>query len=182
MGHLRETFPVIEDLATGEGQSLHTAIAGQTAAGKNGLSAFSFKDSSGNFVHPMLTSEGKVPVDFAGAGVPKSASSEGEIAGSTSLTLIAEVNLTVSKTYGKMYASISCFRETVAYLIQTDDVTETILGAVIVGPGNYSGVIDLGVTEIVAGASGDQKLSLKAKNTDKLSDFLGHVACLEFAA
>lgn len=181
MSHLRETFPVLENLATGEGEVLHSARAGETAAGKNGLSGFVFKDSSGNFVHPMLTPEGKVAVDFEGAGVAKKASSGGEIPGALTLTTIAEIDLTPSKTYGKISAKGSCFKEAIFYLVQVDDATETILGHGIVGAGDYSTMIDLGISEIVSGATGTQKLILKAKNLTKTSDFLGHVACLEFA-
>lgn len=181
MSHLRETFPVLENLATGAGEVLHTANAGETAAGKKGLSAFSFKDSSGNFVHPMLTPEGKVPVDFEGAGIALHNSPAAEIAGSATLVTVAEVSLNTSKTYGKILAQGSCFKESLFYLYQLDDVTETLLGSCIVGPGNYNGEIDLGLAEVVSGASGTQKIILKAKNLDKLSDFLGHVSCLEFA-
>lgn len=181
MSHLRETFPVLENLSSGEGEVLHSAIAGQTAAGKTGLSAFAFKDSAGNFVHPQLTPEGKIAVDLEGAGVAKKASSAGEITGSLSLTTIAEISLTASKTYGRIKAQGSCFKEAIYYLVQVDDATETIIGHGIVGAGDYNCEIDMGIAEIVAGASGTQKLILKAKNLVKTSDFLGHVSCLEFA-
>lgn len=181
MSHLRETFPVLENIATGTGEVLHMALAGETAAGKNGLSAFTFKDSAGNFVHPMLTPEGKIAVDLEGAGVAKTASSEGEIAGALTLVDIAEISLTAGKTYGRISAQGSCFKEAIFYLVQVDDATETIVGHGIVGAGGYNCEINIGIGEIVAGAAGTQKLILKAKNLVKVSDFLGHVSCLEFA-
>lgn len=181
MSHLRETFPILENLATGEGEVANTAVAGQTAAGKNGISAFAFKDSSGNFVHPQLTPEGKIAVDLEGAGVSKKDSSEGEIVGSLTLTTLAEIDLTASKTYGRISARGSCFKEAIFYLVQLDDVTETIIGHGMVGAGEYNTKIDMGIAEVVAGATGTQKLILKAKNLAKISDFLGDVACLEFA-
>lgn len=181
MAHLRETFPVLENLASGEGEVLNTAVAGQTAAGKNGLSAFAFKDSAGNFVHPTLTPEGKIAVDLEGSGVAKTASSEGEIAGSLTITDVAEIDLTASKTYGRISAQGSCFKEAIFYLVQINDAVETIIGHALVGAGSYSEGIDLGIGEIVAGATGTQKLVLRAKNLVKTSDFLGHVSCLEFS-
>lgn len=181
MSHLRETFPVLENIATGTGEVLHMALAGETAAGKNALSAFAFKDSSGNFVHPTLTPEGKISVDLEGAGIAKTASSEGEIAGALTLTDIAEIPLTAGKTYGRISAQGSCFKEAIFYLVQVDDATETIIGHGIVGAGGYNCKIDIGIGEIVAGAAGTQKIVLKAKNLVKVSDFLGHVSCLEFA-
>jgi hypothetical protein len=181
MSHLRETFPILENLATGEGEVAHLALAGATAAGKNGLSAFAFKDSAGNFVHPTLTPEGKLSVDLEGAGIAKTASSDGEIAGALTLVTICEIDLTADKTYGRISAMLSCFKEAIAYLVQVDDATETIIGHAVVGAGDYNGKIDLGIAEIVAGSTGTQKLILKAKNLTKVSDFLGHVSCLEFA-
>lgn len=181
MSHLRETFPILENYATGDGEVAHTAVAGELVAGKNGIQAFGFKTHDGKFVLPTLTPEGKIQVDLEGAGIAKTASSEGEIAGSLTLTTIAEIALTAGKTYGRINAQLSCFKEAIAYLVQVDDATETIIGHAIVGAGDYNGKIDLGIGEIVAGASGTQKLILKAKNTVKVSDFLGHVSCLEFA-
>lgn len=181
MSHIRETFPILENFTTDEGEVAHLAKAGEAVANKNGLSAFAFKTHDGNFVHPTLTPEGKVPVDFEGAGVSKKDSSEGEIAGSLTLTTIAEIALTASKTYGRISARGSCFKEAIFYLVQQDDVTETIIGHGMVGAGDYNTRIDMGTAEIVAGATGTQKLILKAKNLNKVSDFLGDVACLEFA-
>lgn len=181
MSHLRETFPILENFATGEGEVAHLAKAGEAVANKNSISAFSFKTHDGNFVHPTLTPEGKIQVDLEGAGIAKTASSEGEIAGSLTLTTIAEISLTASKTYGRINAQLSCFKEAIAYLVQVDDVTETIIGHAMVGAGAYNGKIEIGIGEIVTGATGTQKLVLKAKNLVKTSDFLGHVSCLEFA-
>jgi hypothetical protein len=181
MSHLRETFPILENLATGEGEVAHLALAGATAAGKNGLSAFAFKDSSGNFVHPQLTPEGKIAVDLEGAGIALTASSEGEVTGSLTLTDICEIDLVASKTYGRITAQLSCFKEAIVYLVQIDDAVETIIGHAIVGAGDYNGKIDLGIGEIVSGATGTQQIVLRAKNTNKASDFLGHVSCLQFA-
>lgn len=181
MSHLRETFPILENFTTSEGEVAHLAKAGEAVANKNGLSAFAFKTHDGNFVHPTLTPEGKVPVDFEGAGISKKASSEGEITGALTLTTIAEIDLTADKTYGKIKAQGSCFKEAIFYLIQQNDATEKIIGHGVVGAGDYNCEIDMGSGEVVAGATGTQKLILKAKNLVKTSDFLGHVVCLEFA-
>lgn len=178
MAHVRESFPILED-ASGEGTAVRQIIAGDSTAAKNGLLGFSFKDSSGNAVLPTLTPEGKVPVDFEGAGVPKDAA--GSVAGSLTQVLVCEVALNTSKTHGKIHANISCFREAVFELIQLDDVTSTVIGRGIVGPGQYSFKIDLGAKEIISGASGTQKLQLKALNLQKASDLAGDIACLEFA-
>lgn len=181
MAHIRESFPILEDAVTKVGEALHKSQNGDASAGKVGLTGWVFKDSNGNLVHPTLTPEGKLPVDFQGAGVPKSASSNGEVTGALTLTTICEVDLTADKTYGKISARGSCFKEAIFYLVQVDDATENIIGHCIVGAGAYSAPIDLGATEFTAGSTGTQKLILKAKNLTKESDFLGSLACLEFA-
>ena len=182
MAHIRESFPVLEDATTKEGVALHKSENGDASAGKTGLTAWTFKDASGNLVHPQLNSEGAIVVTSEGAGVPKSGTSDGEVPGSLTLVTVAEVALTISKTHGKIHAHGSCFKETIFYLIQQDDATEVILSSFIVGPGQYSFNADLKSTEFSSGASGTQKLILKAKNLSKASDFLGDISCMEFAA
>jgi hypothetical protein len=181
MAHIRESFPILEDAVTKVGEALHKTQNGDASAGKVGSTTWAFKDSSGNMVHPQLTPEGKLPVDFQGAGVSKSATSDGEVAGSLTLVDICEIALTADKTYGKIHFNSSCFKEAIFYLIQVDDAVETIISHSIVGAGQYSSSIHLGEKEIVAGSTGTQKLILKAKNLSKESDFLGDIACLEFA-
>jgi len=181
MAHIRESFPMLEDAVTKVGEALHKSQNGDASAGKVGLTGWVFKDSSGNLVHPTLNTEGKLPVTFEGAGIPKSATSNGEIAGALTLTTVCEVALSASKTHGKIHANGSCFKETIYYLIKLDDVVETIISSFIVGPGQYSFNADLGSAEFSSGATGTQKLILKAKNLNKESDFLGDISCLEFA-
>ncbi len=180
MAHLREYFPVVADFASDEGLALHAIQSGVAPSTRNGIIGFSFKDASGNVVLPQLNSEGKIPVTMEGAGVPKSANDL--VAGSLTETLVCEVALATSKTYGRIKASGSCFRETIYRLIALDDVTENDLGMFIVGPGEFSFDLSLGETEFASGASGTQKLQLKAINLQKVSDIIGQISCLEFAA
>jgi hypothetical protein len=180
MAHEREAFPILENPSQ-QGATLSKSENGDSSAGKVGLTSWVFKDSAGNLVHPQLTTEGKLQVTSEGAGVPKAAASVAEIPGSLTLTTIAEVALTPSKTHGKIHANLSCFKETIAYLTITDDVTVTRIGSIILGPGQYSFHLDLGNKEFVTGATGTQKITLQAKNAFKTSDFLGDISCLEFA-
>lgn len=180
MGHLRETFPVLENAATGVGEVLHMVTEGAAPTAKQALIGFSFKDSAGNVVLPQLTSEGKIAVDFEGAGTSLSGSSNGEVAGALSLVTVCDITLGAAKTYGKIHANVCCFKETLCYLIWLDDTTETIIGHALLGPGQYSAIIDLKIKEVVTGAVGTQQFILKAKNLVKISDIMGDMACLEF--
>lgn len=180
-GDVRETFPITEDATTGAGLNPTSRVEGDAAAAMKGLIGFAFKDSSGNVILPQLTSEGKLPVDFASAGVPKSAQCGTAVAGSLTQVLVCEVALTISKTYGKISARGACFREAIFQLIQLNDVTSTVLDEFIVGPGQFSYEIQMGALEILTGGTGTQKLQLKAKNLDKASDFRGSLSALEYA-
>lgn len=182
MAHTRESFPVLEDALTKEGVALHKSQNGDASAGKVGATVWAFKDANGNLVHPQLNSEGALVVSSEGAGIPKSAESDGEVAGALTLTDICEVSLNASKTYGSIHANGSCFKESLFYLVQVNDISEVIIGSFIVGPGQYSFHLDLKKKEFSSGATGTQKLVLKAKNLSKESDFLGDIACLELPA
>lgn len=181
MAHVRESFPMLEDAITKEGEALHKSQNGDASAGKVGATVWAFKDSAGNLVHPMLNTEGALVVTSDGSGIPKQASSLGEIAGSLTLATVCEIALTPSKTHGKIKGNGSCFKEAIFYIIQENDAASTILAAFIVGPGHYSFECDLGTSELVSGATGTQKLQLRAKNLNKASDFLGNISCIEYA-
>lgn len=181
MSDLREVFPVLVDEITDEGKALTAAVAGDAAAAKVGSVGFAFKTHDGKVVLPTLTSEGKISVDMDGAGVPVSQSSEGPIAGSLTTATVCEIALVANKTYAKIKATGSCFRETIFDIVFQNDATETIIGSLLVGPGKFTEMWDGGATEIQAGAAGTQKLILKAKNLQKASDFRGNISALELA-
>jgi hypothetical protein len=181
MSDLREVFPVLVDETTDEGRALTASEAGEAAAAKVGLTGFAFKDSDGNLVLPTLTPEGKVPVDLEGAGVSKSGSSNGVVVGSLTVVTVAEITLAASKTYGKIKATGSCFREAIFDVVQLNNLTETIIGSFLIGPGQFSFTWEGGSKEVDSGATGTQKLILKAKNLQKESDFRGDISALEFA-
>lgn len=159
----RESFPILED-ATGEGVALSKSLEGDAASGKIAATVLTFKDSSGNLVHPQLDAAGRIKVTPS-AGVPVKA--RGEVpAGSASGTLatVAELVLTAEKTYVEIEALVSCRRDALFVLEQVDDAAVTVLEDVILGPGQYTFKTDLSSEEITAGASGTQKLRLRAYN------------------
>jgi hypothetical protein len=182
MADVREVFPVLVDEVTDEGRALTAAQAGDAAAAKTGLVGFAFKTHNGQLVLPTLTPEGKIPVDFQGAGVSLSASSNGPVAGSLTNVTVAEVTLAQSKTYGRIQATGSCFREAIFEIVQQNDTVSTIIGSFLVGPGQFTFTWNAGETEVTSGATGTQKLILRAKNLQKASDFRGNIAALEFSA
>lgn len=183
MSDIRASFPVLEDATTKEGVALTKSQQGEAGAAKVGLTALAFRDSAGNLVLPQLTSEGKLPVDLAGAGIPFSDAAQAPIAGSLTYAVVAELALTASKTYGRISYRGSCRRAAEFVLVQIDDATETVLDSMVLDAGQYNDNVNLGEPEFVTGGVGTQKLELRAKNfSAPLSDFRGSLACLEFAS
>ncbi len=177
MSDPREVFPVIADQATGEGQLLTGKEQGEAAAGAKGIMVFPFKDAAGN-VQLLTLVGGKVPVTSEGAGIPKSNRDE-DADGSASLVDVASIALTALKTYSSIQWTVSCRRDSLFQLVQVDDVTETILGDIIVGPGQYTFQEIMDKKEIVAGATGDQFLKVVAKNFEALSALRANLSCVE---
>ena len=65
----RESFPILEDADQG-GVALSKSENGNASAGKVGVTAWVFKDSSGNLSHPQLNSLGSVVVGFDQEVIP----------------------------------------------------------------------------------------------------------------
>lgn len=176
----RIVFPVIADLATGEGQLLTGREAGEAQAGK-GIQAFVFKDAAGNLIVPTLV-DGKVPVTSEGAGVPKSHRAE-DADGSSVLVDLATIALTPGKTYKDVKFTVSCRRSALFQIVQIDDASTTVHADVVLDAGQYSFGDNLGSTEIVAGLTGAQTLKIIAKNLDTgsaaLSALRSTLSCLE---
>lgn len=180
---IRASFAILEDSVTKDGVALTKSVQGDAAAAKVAAPVLAFRDSAGNLVYPQLTSEGKLPVDFDGAGVSFSDASQTPVAGSLTYAVVAGVDLTASKTYGKISYRGSCRRAAEFVLVQINDVTETVLDSFVLDAGQYNDNVDLGETEFQTGATGTQRLELRAKNfSNPVSDFRGSLVCLEFAA
>jgi hypothetical protein len=180
MADLRESFPVLEDASTGEGFGLHKSQNGDASAGKVGLTAWVFKDSNGDLVHPQLDAEGRIVVNPGAAGVPKKNRVE-NAAGSATNVDLASITLTANKSYLNISMIVSCLRESLFQLVQIDDATTTILADILIGPGQYTmSYVPQGL-EVVAGSTGIQTLKIQGKNLDKLSALRASLSCIESA-
>jgi hypothetical protein len=180
MADIRESFPILENASTGVGSAPHTSQNGDASAGKVGLTAWVFKDSSGNLVHPQLTSGGQISVTSDSNGTFRNA--KGELAaGSATMVDVtgASLTLAVSKTFVKVSCVVSCLREALFNIVQINDVTTTVLAEVVIGPGQYSFQWCQPEFEIASGATGVQTLKIQAKNFDKLSSLRATIAAVE---
>jgi hypothetical protein len=148
----------------------HKDLEGDAALGKEGLVAFGFKDSSGNLVLPSLTASGQIAVALTANACLKSPAGE-LAAGSASIAAVtnAEITLAVSTEYDNIGFVVSSRRDSLFQIIQSDDGSETILAEIIVGAGQYTVVGELHCFKVISGASGVQKILVKAKNFEALS-------------
>jgi hypothetical protein len=178
MADPREVFWTLKD-GNAEGAAAQVRVEGEASAAIPGAIGFAFKDSSGNVILPQLNAAGELPVTFD-TGTQKRAC--GELAAG-SLTMAAVTNASITLTASKPQKSIamicSCRRDSMFQLIQLDDVTETVLAEVVVGPGQFTFQVALPEDQIVAGATGVQKLLVKGMNFDKLSSLRATITCIE---
>ena len=175
MANIREVFPILED-ASNVGAVPTKSQSGDSASGKIGMTAFGFRDSSGNLILPQLTAAGKISVDTgASSGTCKSA--YGTNAGS--LTNVNLGVITLLKGYSGVEASFSCSRAALAEVVWNDNGAETILGWIMTGPGQFTARFDVDCLIFTSGATGTQQLILRALNLDKASNLYGTIAVLE---
>lgn len=178
MSFEREVFPILKN-ASNQGVAADQSQSGDSASGKSGITAFAFKDSSGNLVLPQLTAAGKLAVDSgASTGTCKKAFGK-NAAGSLTEVTIATITLTASKVYAEIASTVSCTRTSVFRLIHNDNGAETELAVQIVGAGQFSHDFYQPCLEFTAGATGTQELKILAINLDKASQLSGTVSCLE---
>lgn len=182
MTELRTSYPNLEDVSSGAGLPLHKALPGDAVAGVNMHGALVAKSGSNLALLKLNPVTGALIVDTAGATTNKKSSPAGELAaGSATFAAVtgAEITLTASKVYQNIGVIVSCRRDSIFQLIQQDDVTDTVLAEFIVGSGAFTIVESISDFEITAGATGVQKLKIKAKNFEALSSLHASVYAAE---
>lgn len=152
------------------------------------MGAFVFKDVNGNAVAPQLNPEGAVVVSFdAGTTIRNSGKL---LAGAQTKDVEAEVvtiDLTADKTYDKISAMVSNFRQSLFRMVYIDDYgvtdTETELGFALLDAGNINEKIALTIDEFsTAGGTGVQKLVIYHTPLDKENDAYASVSVNEIAS
>lgn len=180
MAHLRESFPNLEVLSTGEGAALTLAQENDAKASQRGQVAFVAVDPSNLLQYLKVSAEGRLLVDQEAAGAPLKAHGV-EAAGSLTQVDIAgaSLTLTVAKIYTNISASVSCFQESIFEIVQVDDATTSILATILVGPGQYTFTWNQPKLEVLAGATGAQTLKVRALNLKKLSQLSASISAIE---
>ena len=180
MAEVAEIFRVLDD-GTGAGEPLDKKEVGDAPGTGNGLIGFSFVDSSGNVVLPMLNASGQLPVTLGTAGTPVSDEGLATPAGLNTDTTVCTLTLVASAVYNIQFFTGSSFKPCIWRVEQTDDATDTVRARFVTGPGDYnysSGNVDC--IQITAGAVGTQEINLIAQQLrGGLSDMHGTICATQ---
>ncbi len=165
MADLRTSFVTLEDASSQAGLPIHKALEGDAIANKNAHGAFVAKKASDDtFKYLELTDQGalKVTIDEDYACL----SADGTHAGDTSYQTLATITLQADYVYRDLELLVSCFRDSIFQIIQSDNSVETVLSSGIrAGAGLYNQMTRFECMEFTAGSTGAQLLLIKGKNT-----------------
>lgn len=170
MADIRESFTVLEDSSTQAGLPLHKVLEGDAYAAKNALPALVAKNGTNLVYLKTNPSTGALLVDTGAATI--CFTENGELAaGSAAIAQVtgALITLSVSTDYQAIGFVVACFRDSLFQIIWNDNGAETILGEILIGPGQYTVAGELHCLKFTSGASGTQELKIKAKNMNALS-------------
>jgi len=180
MADPRTSFMVLEDSTSAAGLPLHKVLEGDALAAKNALAALVAKSGTNLAYLKLNATTGALLVDTGAVGTCKKA--KGELAaGSAALALVtgATISLTASKVYEEIGFIVASRRDSLFQIIQVNDVTENILGEIIVGSGAYTVSDQLHCLSFTAGATGTQELKIVAKNFEALSSLRASLTVME---
>lgn len=180
MADPRTSFTVLEDSSSQAGLPLHKVLEGDAYAAKNALPALVAKSGTNLTYLKVNPTTGALLVDTGAA--TECLKAKGELAaGSSSLALVtgATIPLAVSTTFESVAFIVSCRRDALFQIIQVDDVTETILGEIVVGSGQYTISDQLHCLSFTSGATGTQSLKVMAKNFEALSSLRASITVEE---
>ena len=193
MSHERESFPILEDIETEIGAVLHKAnegdrpVADDLTTKKNGMIGFSFKDKDGRVVLPQLNNEGAIVVALD-TGDTIRGHGQNDTGDKVSKMELVDLTLTADRSYNKLSAQGSCFRNTEFEVVLVEDEgqpgeSETILGNFLCGPGQFTTKWNLEIDEFnTTGFAGVCKLKLRAINLNRESKTMGQISCNEIVA
>lgn len=188
---LRESFPGLEDSATGAGVTATKSIEGDASTGKVGGVVFAFKDANGNIILPVLDAQGRLPVSTDTQGTRLRA--HGDVAGGilsatgtvySGFQTVCSVALTANKTIGDFAGKMSCRRGALGQLVYQDaGGSLVVLDSSVIDAGQYTAPIGLGPSEdtfSVPASATSPALLIRAGNFQQVSDLHATLSVLQF--
>lgn len=167
---LRPSWAVLENPTSQAGVPWHHSTEGDAASARNAAAALIAKDTAGNLQYPKVNLARELVVssqaqDFATLG------DDGSHAGSNSYQTLAEITLQAEYDYEDLQCVLSCFRDSKFQIIQSDDAVETVLfSGIRVDAGNNTFGLNMSNFAMTTGATGVQKIIVKGKNMNALSE------------
>jgi hypothetical protein len=184
---VRESFPSLED-ASGVGVPLTKSLAGDTAAGKVGSTAFVYKDKDGNLILPQLDNQNRLPVSTEPQGTrlrTPGTTVAGALLGGPPYVFTQVLSLTAASgvSYVDLKGTVNCRRAALFQLLYTDAGSSVVLDEAICDAGQFKNPIGLGAgDEFTVPASGvTPKFVIQAGNYDKASDLHAALSCTQLA-
>ena len=145
-------------------------------ADSDGIPGFSFKDSAGNLVRPQLNADGTIGVSFA-SGTPNSNSASVTMAALNTEQDVVAITVAVNDVVNANMAMGGSFQPTVWVLYHDDNSTLNELARFVTGPGDFQHSTELDNISFTAGATGTQRLVLRATQLrGKLTDAHGTIS------
>lgn len=170
-----EQAPVIPAV-DGSGNMQNIPYRSVGDADSDGVPGFSFRDSSGNLVRPQLSATGQVPVSFQ-SGTPDSASAVATIAALSTEQDVVSITVAANDVVEANMAMGSAFQPMLWVLYHDDNSSLNELARFVTGPGDFSHLANLANITFTAGASGTQRLVLRATQLrGKLTDAHGTIS------
>jgi hypothetical protein len=167
---LRPSWAVLENPATQAGVPWHYSQEGDAASSRNAAPVLIAKDTAGALQYPKVNLDRELIVssqaqDYATLG------DDGSHAGSATYQSLAEIDLQTDYDYENLQLVVSCFRDSKFQVIQSDNAVETVLfSGIRVDAGNTTQNINMSNFALTAGSTGAQKLIIKGKNLNALSE------------
>jgi hypothetical protein len=181
-----QAFHILEDIddANKVSAPLSQAVEGDTITGRNFHGALVAKDASDNLQFMKVNAQNELIVDTESAEVA-CVTGSAKVTGGTSEQTIVDVSLVAGRTYRQVSWIVACIRQAEFRIVHVDDPagtpTETELGTLLVGPGDYTDSGEDSCMEFTAGAT-SPVLRLVGTNKDVASDLRGKLSALEIVA
>lgn len=175
----RTSNAILED-ENGVGFPLHKVQESYAKAGKNALPDPKFKNNVGNLIYPITDADGKIVITSSGADNLAYLKDSASIAGTSSETTICEIDLQNNYIYFDIGIDASCMRDAIFNIYHDDNGALNNLFSALVSSGFTSfrkRFVD--GLRFMAGSIGPQKLLIKAKNQNALSDLRATLTVIE---
>lgn len=176
MADPKSVFNILGDTAASDtGLSWSKVLHNDPFAGKNAGPVLTFRNAANNLRYALVDAQDRVMVN-SDEGDTACLSASGELAAGSVGTLVevtnAEILLQTAMEYEDIGFVVSCRRDSLFQIVWDDDGAETVLAEAVVGAGAYTVGQELHCLAFTSGATGTQRLIVKAKQFEGVASSL----------